>query len=125
MLQHVFHALHEHGIRLEAMLLKPNMVLAGTAFTKPADTEAVAAATLTCIKRGVPPAMPGIVFLSGGQSDEQATANLNALNRLGGAPWELSFFVWPGLAGACVKNLGRPIAKRRRRTAGAPPSREM
>ena len=91
MLHHVFHALHEHRVRLEAMLLKPNMVLPGATAPKQATAQEVAAATLGCMKRAVPSAVPGLVFLSGGQSDEQATTNLNALNLLDAAPWELSF----------------------------------
>jgi fructose-bisphosphate aldolase class I len=103
MLQHVFQALHEHRVRLEAMLLKVNMFLSGTMCSKQSDTDEVAAATLAGMKRRVPAAVPGIVFLSGGQSDEQATANLNALNRLGGAPWELSFSYGRALQSPALK----------------------
>ena len=90
-LKHVFHALYEHRIRLEGMLLKPNMVLSGKDCTQQASVEQAAEMTLRCMLRGVPAAVPGTVFLSGGQSDVQATQHLNALNKLDHAPWELSF----------------------------------
>jgi fructose-bisphosphate aldolase class I len=86
----VFHALQRHHVVLEHMLLKPNMVLPGTAQAK-ASPEAVAEATLKVLRRSVPAAVPSIHFLSGGQSPEEATVNLNALNCAGGtAPWRLS-----------------------------------
>ncbi|MFO7698211.1 MAG: class I fructose-bisphosphate aldolase [Anaerolineae bacterium] len=78
-------------VLLEGTLLKPNMVLPGAASGQTAEPEAVAAATLEVLKRCVPAAVPGIVFLSGGQSAEEATANLSAMNAMGPAPWELSF----------------------------------
>ncbi|PLP99511.1 class I fructose-bisphosphate aldolase [Cupriavidus pauculus] len=89
-LHEVFHALHRHAVVLEHMLLKPSMVMpgkeAGTA--APAD---VAAQTVRALKRTVPAAVPGIFFLSGGQTPTEATANLDAMNRLGVLPWQLSF----------------------------------
>ncbi len=91
MLRFVFDALAEHRVRLEAMLLKPNMVLPGQDCPQTASASEVAEATLQCMRRTVPAAVPGLVFLSGGQSDVRATENLNAMNRLGGAPWELGF----------------------------------
>jgi len=88
----VFDALWANKVLLEGMLLKPSMVLPGAASPRPASVEAVAEATVRCLRRTVPAAVPGIVFLSGGQSDELATAHLNAMNRLPGpAPWPLSF----------------------------------
>jgi fructose-bisphosphate aldolase, class I len=87
----VFEALRRHRVRLEGMLLKPNMVLAGSGSSLQAGTAEVAEATLRCMRESVPAAVPGIVFLSGGQSDEGATAHLDALNRLGPQPWQLSF----------------------------------
>ncbi len=87
----VFQSLFEHRVRLEAMLLKPNMVLAGKSCSRQAAVAEVAEATLRCMSRTVPAAVPGIVFLSGGQSDALATAHLNAMNQLGKTPWELSF----------------------------------
>jgi fructose-bisphosphate aldolase class I len=88
----VFQALLEQGVSLEAMLLKPNMVIAGTESPRPASVQQVATATLRCLRRHVPAAVPGIVFLSGGQSDGVATAHLDAINRLPGPkPWKISF----------------------------------
>jgi fructose-bisphosphate aldolase class I len=88
----VFQALFEQRVALDAMLLKPNMVVAGKASSRPASVQEVATATLRCLLRTVPAAVPGIVFLSGGQSDRLATAHLNAINRLPGPkPWKLSF----------------------------------
>ncbi len=88
----VFNELNEQGVALEAMLLKPNMVIAGEDSSKQATVQEVAAATLRCLRRHVPAAVPGIVFLSGGQDGRLATAHLNAINRLSGVkPWALSF----------------------------------
>jgi fructose-bisphosphate aldolase, class I len=87
----VFQALCRHNVRLEEMLLKPNMILPGTNCPEQASNEEIAETTLGCMLRYVPAAVPGIVFLSGGQKDIEATERLNALNRRGGAPWELSF----------------------------------
>jgi fructose-bisphosphate aldolase, class I len=88
----VFQALLEQRVSLEAMLLKPNMVIAGTESPRPASVQQVATATLRCLRRHVPAAVPGIVFLSGGQSDQVATAHLDAINRLPGPkPWKISF----------------------------------
>ena len=90
-LRRVFDALAEHRVVLEEMLLKPNMVLSGKECPQQASVEEVAEATVSCMKRVVPAAVPGLVFLSGGQSDQQATEHLNAMNRLEGLPWQLSF----------------------------------
>src|SRR5438094_4681364 len=90
-LENVFHALYEHHVALEGMLLKPNMVLSGKECPQQALVQEVAEATVRCMKRVVPAAVPGLVFLSGGQSDLQATEHLNAMNRLEGLPWQLSF----------------------------------
>lgn len=87
----VFGQLDAQGVALEGMLLKPNMVISGTECAEQADVQTVAQATVRCLKRYVPAAVPGIVFLSGGQSDELATAHLNAMNQLGPHPWALSF----------------------------------
>lgn len=88
----VFEALSEQGVRLEGMLLKPNMVVSGDECPRQADAGAVAAATLRCLRRHVPAAVPGVVFLSGGQRDVVATRHLDAINRAGGPkPWKLSF----------------------------------
>ncbi len=90
-LETVFQALYEHRVVLEGMLLKPNMVLSGKDCPQQASVQEVAESTLNCMKRVVPAAVPGLVFLSGGQSDLQATEHLNAMNRLEGLPWQLSF----------------------------------
>lgn len=90
-LRAVYGQLQHQRVLLEGTILKPNMVLAGyQAPEQPSDDE-IANKTLTCLRRTVPPAIAGIVFLSGGQSDEAATSRLNALNRTGGSPWPLSF----------------------------------
>ena len=88
----VFDALHVHGVRLEGMVLKPSMVLPGNKSGTKAGADVVAAATLRVLRRNVPAAVPTINFLSGGQSPEEATANLNAMNTgpVRG-PWILSF----------------------------------
>ena len=88
----VFNALHRHGVRLECMVLKPSMVLPGKEHPPKANPEVVAANTLEVLGRNVPAAVPTINFLSGGQSPEEATANLNAMNIMApDAPWVLSF----------------------------------
>jgi fructose-bisphosphate aldolase class I len=92
-LEIVFAELDAHRVVFEAMLLKPNMVIAGMQCPQQATVQEVADATLRCLKRYVPAAVPGIVFLSGGQSAEVATANLNAMNagECCAAPWQVSF----------------------------------
>lgn len=102
-LRSVFEALSNHRVQLEGMLLKPNMVLSGQECREKANIDAVAEATLRCLRRSVPSAVPGIVFLSGGQSEAQATAHLNAINRRGGAPWELSFSFGRALQDSALK----------------------
>jgi fructose-bisphosphate aldolase class I len=89
-LQLVFEELDRQGVALEGMLLKPNMVIAGKQCPTQASPEQVAQQTIDCFLRRVPAMVPGIVFLSGGQSEVEATENLNAINQLGG-PWPLSF----------------------------------
>ena len=87
----VFIALLRHKVHLEAMLLKPNMVLPGKKCPQQASNDEIADATLACMLHNVPAAVPGLVFLSGGQGDVEATERLNAMNKRGRAPWELSF----------------------------------
>ena len=88
----VFHALHLQRVALEYMILKPNMVEPGRTCPQPATPQQVAQATLTCLRRTAPAAVPGINFLSGGQSEATATANLNAMNTdTERRPWVLSF----------------------------------
>jgi fructose-bisphosphate aldolase class I len=90
-LRSVFNGLAAHRILLEGMLLKPNMVLSGKDCPQQASVQEVAEATVRCLKHVVPAAVPGIVFLSGGQTDQQATEHLNAMNQLPDLPWQLSF----------------------------------
>jgi fructose-bisphosphate aldolase class I len=90
-LESVFDALFRHGVRLEGMVLKPNMVIAGKKCPKQAPPQQVADATLRCLRRRVPAAVPGIAFLSGGQSEAEATLHLSLMNRADDLPWQLSF----------------------------------
>jgi fructose-bisphosphate aldolase class I len=100
----VFHALHAQGVSLEGMLLKPNMVLSGKECARQASIPEVAVATIGCLRRTVPAAVPGVVFLSGGQSDERATAHLNAMNLPGTShPWALSFSYGRALQAAALR----------------------
>jgi fructose-bisphosphate aldolase class I len=90
-LKEVFYALFIQKVELEGMVLKPNMVISGAKCPRQASVEEVAARTIAILKRCVPAAVPGIAFLSGGQSDEQATAHLNAMNAKFDLPWPLTF----------------------------------
>jgi fructose-bisphosphate aldolase, class I len=102
-LQAVFTELHDQRVAREGMLLKPNMVLSGYDCPEQAGTRTVAEMTIKCLRNTVPAAVPGIVFLSGGQSDEVATAHLNAMNALGPHPWELSFSYGRALQAPALK----------------------
>jgi fructose-bisphosphate aldolase class I len=102
----VFRALFEQRVPLEQILLKPNMVLAGYSCAQQAGVQQVAEETIRCFRRVVPAAVPGIVFLSGGQSDEAATAHLDAMNKLGGLPWEMSFSYGRALQAPALKAWG-------------------
>ena len=102
----VFHELTRQRVSFEGMLLKPNMILSGASATNRANPEEVARQTIGCFKDTVPAAVPGLVFLSGGQSDNEATSNLDAINRQAaavGAPWQLSFSFGRGLQAAPQK----------------------
>jgi fructose-bisphosphate aldolase class I len=90
-LKRVFEQLYDQRVALEGMVLKPNMVVAGKKCGKRATVDEVAEKTLKVLKACVPAAVPGIAFLSGGQSDEDATAHLDAMNKTGGLPWSLTF----------------------------------
>ena len=87
----VFYELASQGVELEGMVLKPNMVLSGYDNSEQASVQDVAEMTVDCFLNTVPAAVPGIAFLSGGQSDELATAHLNAMNQIDGTPWNLTF----------------------------------
>ena len=90
-LKTVFDELYKQRVVLEQMLLKPNMVVSGSTCPEQATVEEVATKTLYCFEQTVPAAVPGIVFLSGGQSEQQATVHLNAMNQMGKYPWEISY----------------------------------
>jgi len=90
-LQEFFGQLFYAGVRLEGIILKPNMIVPGKKCPKQASVQEVAEATVRVLKRQVPSAVPGIAFLSGGQSDEDATAHLSAINAIGGMPWPVTF----------------------------------
>jgi fructose-bisphosphate aldolase, class I len=102
-LRAVFGQLAAQRVLLEAIVLKPNMLLSGYDCPEQASVEEVAERTLACFRRVVPAAVPGIAFLSGGQSDERAAAHLNAMNRIGDAPWELTFSYGRALVAAPLK----------------------
>jgi fructose-bisphosphate aldolase class I len=87
----VINQLNAQRVRLDGNVLKPNMVISGMKNTKRASAEEVAEATVRCLKRHVPAAVPGIAFLSGGQGPEEATEHLSLVNQLGPLPWEVSF----------------------------------
>ena len=99
----VYDALFEAGVALEGTVLKPNMVVPGQHSGQTVSVEEVAEKTVRCLKETVPPAVPGIAFLSGGQSDKLATAHLSAMNALGGLPWQLSFSYGRALQAAALK----------------------
>jgi len=99
----VFTELRDQRVHFEGMLLKPNMILSGYECQEQAGVEQVAAETITCFRRHVPAAVPGIVFLSGGQTDEAASAHLNAMNLSGPHPWELSFSYGRALQAPALK----------------------
>ena len=102
-LQAVFTELFDQRVEREGMLLKPNMVLSGYEAVDRADAQAVAEQTVRCLSNNVPAAVPGIVFLSGGQTDEDSTAHLNAMNAIGPHPWELSFSYGRALQAPALK----------------------
>jgi fructose-bisphosphate aldolase class I len=103
-LRTVFAELAVQDVLLEGMLLKTNMVISGTDCAEQADIEEVAARSVQCLQRCVPAAMPGIVFLSGGQNDEVATRHLDAMNKLAAVkPWKLSFSYGRALQAAPLK----------------------
>jgi fructose-bisphosphate aldolase, class I len=103
MLKETFQELFYQRVELEGMLLKPNMVLSGKESSEQAGVEEVAQATIRCLREAVPAAVAGIVFLSGGQSAEVATAHLNAMNTMGEHPWQLSFSFARALQGPALE----------------------
>ncbi len=112
-LARTFEELSVQGVDLSAMILKPNMVISGHEATDRATTAEIAEQTLACLKRNVPSDVPGIAFLSGGQSDEEATLNLDAINRLAkdeGAPWEITYSYGRALVATALKTWGGSAA---------------
>ncbi len=105
-LEEVFRQLDGHRIHLEGMVLKPNMVISGKKAPTQAGPEQVAQATVRCLKRHVPSAIPGIAFLSGGQSPEEATLHLSLMNQLGPLPWNLTFSYGRALQDTALKGWG-------------------
>jgi fructose-bisphosphate aldolase class I len=102
-LKTVYEDLYYARVQLEGTVLKPNMVVPGKKCSKRASVEEVAEKTARVLKASVPAAVPGIAFLSGGQSDEEATAHLDAINRIGGLPWRVSFSYGRALQAAPLK----------------------
>ena len=116
-LREMYYQLGQHRVPLEGTLLKTNMVLSGKDAPNRAGPEEVAEKTVACLKRTFPAAVPGVLFLSGGQSDDEATVNLNAINRHAasvGAPWELTFSYGRGLQAAPLKAWGGDMANKER-----------
>lgn len=99
----VYDQLSRHGVVLEASLLKPNMVLPGEECQVPASDDEIAERTIAALRQVVPAAVPGLVFLSGGQSDQAATSRLDAMNRRGPQPWQLSFSFGRALQGPVLR----------------------
>ena len=102
-LKEVYQELFIARVKLEGTILKPNMVLSGKKCPTQASREEVAEKTLIVLKRCVPPAVPGIAFLSGGQSDEEATAHLQLMNAAGPLPWRLTYSYGRALQAAALK----------------------
>jgi fructose-bisphosphate aldolase, class I len=102
----VFNQLFAHRVYLEGIVLKPNMVISGKKCAQRASATEVAAATVRCLKRFVPSAVPGIAFLSGGQSEREATEHLSLMNQIGGLPWALTFSYGRALQDSALKTWG-------------------
>jgi fructose-bisphosphate aldolase class I len=110
-LQALYTELFDQRVQREGSLLKTNMVVSGYDASEQADVETVADETIRCLRNTVPAAVPGVVFLSGGMSDEDATARLNAMNQRGPHPWELSFSYGRALQAPALKAWGGDPAK--------------
>ena len=102
-LKSLFRHLDANGVNIKGTILKPNMVLSGSSASEQASIEEVAKKTLDCLMANVPSDLPGITFLSGGQSDFHATAHLDAMNKIGGFNWKLSFSYGRALQAAALK----------------------
>ncbi len=110
-LRALFNALFDHNVMLEGTILKASMIIPGKDCPQQADVEEVADFTVQCLKSAVPAALPGIVFLSGGQSDDDATAHLNEMNKSENLPWPLSFSYGRAMQSAALKIWGADIVK--------------
>jgi fructose-bisphosphate aldolase, class I len=110
-LRSLFGVLYEQNVMLEGTILKASMVISGKDCPEQASVDDVAQETLRCLLSSVPASLPGIVFLSGGQSDEAATAHLDAMNRIGGQPWPLSFSYGRAMQQAALKLWSQDMAK--------------
>ena len=102
-LKSLFHHLKDKNVDIKGTILKPNMVISGTNCKEQAGVQEVAEKTVKCLLENVPEDLPGIAFLSGGQSDIDATAHLDAMNKIGGFPWKLSFSYGRALQQAALK----------------------
>jgi fructose-bisphosphate aldolase class I len=109
-LRSLFSALYDHNVMLEGTILKASMVVSGKDCPDQASVDEVAELTLRCLRSTVPASLPGIVFLSGGQSDEAATAHLNAMNQYGPLPWPLSFSYGRAMQSAALKLWSQDLA---------------
>ena len=108
-LKSLFRHLEECGVNIKGTILKPNMVTSGSTASEQAGIEEVAKKTLDCLMANVPSELPGITFLSGGQSDILATAHLDAMNKIGGFSWKVSFSYGRALQAAALKAwMGKP-----------------
>jgi len=109
-LRSLFHQMYEQNVLLEGAILKASMVISGSEASDRAGVQEVAEATCQCLLNAVPAALAGVVFLSGGQSDEEATAHLDAMNKLGTFPWPLSFSYGRALQAAALSVWGENIS---------------
>ena len=110
-LRSLFGSLYEQNVMLEGTILKASMVISGKSCPEQASVDEVAEATVRCLKSSVPTLLPGIVFLSGGQTDEQSTAHLNAMNQMGPHPWPLSFSYGRAMQSAALKLWSKDLVK--------------
>ena len=125
MLQALYTELFDQRVVREGTLLKTNMVVSGYDASEQADTDTVAEMTIRCLKNTCPGSVPGVVFLSGGMSDEDATARLNAMNQRGPHPWELSFSYGRALQAPALEGLGRRHEQSGRCAKGVLPAGEV
>ena len=106
-LDECYRELKIHNVNLKGTVLKPNMILPGTDCKQKATTEEIAKKTLDCLKKNIPSEVPGVAFLSGGQSEIEATKNLNEINKINDTSFHFTFFLWKSLTTVCFENLGK------------------